>query len=115
LPIVIASSPTAGAATATAVHEPAARTISDHACDCRALLEHLRVKRAHVIGHSFGDVVALQLALDSPEVIQSLVLLEPALILGDSGPGYRATIEEARRRFRAGDVEPTVDVYERAA
>ena len=53
--------------------------VARQAADCRALLRHLGFQRAHVVGHSYGGVVALQLALDEPDVVHSLVLLEPAL------------------------------------
>jgi pimeloyl-ACP methyl ester carboxylesterase len=39
--------------------------IPQQAADCRALLEHLNISRAHVAGHSYGAVTALQMALDS--------------------------------------------------
>ena len=61
-------------------------SIAQQAADCRALLRHLGIERAHVVGHSSGGVIALQLALDAPEVVHSLVLLEPALLDVPSGP-----------------------------
>ena len=54
--------------------------MSDQAADACAVLDHLGIARAHVVGLSGGGVVALQLALDAPERVQSLVLLEPALM-----------------------------------
>ena len=86
-------------------------SISVHATDCCDLLAGLGISRAHVVAHSFGGLVALQLALASPAVVATLVLLEPALVLGDSGPGYRAAIAEAQRRFAAGDAEGAVDDF----
>src|SRR5688572_9980037 len=44
-------------------------TISQEARDCRALLDHLGVEQAHVVGHSYGGCVALQLALDAPDLV----------------------------------------------
>jgi len=43
----------------------------------RRTFSHLGVGRAHVVGHSTGANIALQLALDRPEVVQTLALLEP--------------------------------------
>ena len=62
-------------------------SVARQAADCRALLRHLGVARAHVVGHSYGGAVALQLALDTPEVAHSLALLEPALLVGASAQG----------------------------
>src|SRR5262245_42936289 len=53
-------------------------SVVDQAAHARGLLSQLGVDRAHVVGHSYGGDVALQLALDAPEVVQSLALLEPA-------------------------------------
>ena len=52
-------------------------TISDHAAHCAALLDTLSIDHAHILGHSFGSVIALQLALDRPELVDSLILVEP--------------------------------------
>ena len=62
-------------------------SISRQAADCRAVLQHLGIDRAHVVGHSSGGAIALQLALDSPHVVHSLALLEPALLVGASAQG----------------------------
>src|SRR2546423_14163143 len=44
-------------------------TLRDQAADARALLGELGVERAHVVGHSYGAAVALQLAADALEVV----------------------------------------------
>lgn len=56
-------------------------TIEQQARDCAGLMRALGVERAHVVGHSYGGVIALQLALEAPGLVHSLVLMEPALIL----------------------------------
>lgn len=48
--------------------------ISTLAGDARAVLDAAGVERAHVYGISLGGVIALQLALESPERVSSLVL-----------------------------------------
>lgn len=50
-----------------------------HAAEAAALLRHLDIERAHVFGHSSGGTIAMQLAFDHPELVESLVLLEPAI------------------------------------
>jgi pimeloyl-ACP methyl ester carboxylesterase len=42
--------------------------------DLLRLLDHLKVERAHLVGHSFGGGVALDFALQHPERVVALVL-----------------------------------------
>ena len=49
-------------------------SIVDQAAHCRMLLGRLGVERAHVVGHSSGANIALQLALDAPGSVRSLTL-----------------------------------------
>jgi pimeloyl-ACP methyl ester carboxylesterase len=53
-------------------------SFADHARHCVLLLEALGLHSAHVCAHSSGALIALQLALDVPHAVRSLVLLEPA-------------------------------------
>ena len=55
-------------------------SISKQALECQKLMCYLDIKSAHIVGHSHGGVIALQLALDFPNSVSSLSLLEPALI-----------------------------------
>jgi pimeloyl-ACP methyl ester carboxylesterase len=54
--------------------------IATASADAAALLRRLDVDRAHVVGHSSGGLIAMQLALDAPELVHSLILLEPAMM-----------------------------------
>jgi 3-oxoadipate enol-lactonase len=56
------------------------KDIRIHADDMTALLEQLDAAPATVVGWSAGGVIALHLAAKRPELISSLVLLEPAAI-----------------------------------
>ncbi|HEY5858286.1 MAG TPA: alpha/beta hydrolase [Aldersonia sp.] len=55
-------------------------TIADHAAHCAALLDTLGIEHADILAHSSGSVIALQLALDRSELVDSLMLVEPPLI-----------------------------------
>ena len=77
--------------------------IADHADDAAALLDHLGVPRAHIAGHSSGAAVALQLALDHPEHVHTLVLLEPSLISVPSLGAFFTQVEPAFEAYAAGD------------
>ena len=54
-------------------------TIPQQAADALALLDRLGVRKAHVVGHSYGGAIGLQLATDHPERVASLILLEPGI------------------------------------
>ena len=48
--------------------------IREMADDAAGLLDHLRIKRCHVIGHSMGGYIAQELAIYYPERVGKLVL-----------------------------------------
>ncbi len=50
-------------------------SIADYAQDLHALLEHLGVARAHILGSSAGGPIALRFALEHPEMTQTLLLI----------------------------------------
>ena len=88
--------------------------VADQARDAATLLRHLGVSRADVVGHSFGGAVAVRLALDAPDLVHSLVLLEPAVF----------TREEADRIdwigaltdvYRAGEIGKAVHLFMRTS
>jgi pimeloyl-ACP methyl ester carboxylesterase len=78
-------------------------SVSDHAIDCRALLEALGVEKAHVVGQSYAGAVALQLAVDAPEVVASLALFEPALMAVPSAPQFLEAVGPILDRYGSGD------------
>jgi pimeloyl-ACP methyl ester carboxylesterase len=90
-------------------------SISDQAAHARLLLRHLGIDRAHVLGHSSGGDIALQLALDAPESVASLAVLEPAIIDVPSGAAFFGTaVVPALRQFATGDRAGAIDTYMRA-
>ena len=75
--------------------------IADHAADAAALLDHLGVARAHVVGHSSGGSIAMELAFERGDLVHSLALLEPSLF---SVPSAQNLFERAA---------PFVEAYQR--
>ncbi len=61
-------------------HPEGKATIEDQVADARALLAEVGLERVHVVGHSLGGVIGVQLTLENPEMVHSLALLEPALM-----------------------------------
>ena len=55
---------------------PAGYNCDQMADDARALLDHLQIKRAHVVGHSFGGNVALHFACRWPARTASLTMAD---------------------------------------
>jgi pimeloyl-ACP methyl ester carboxylesterase len=57
------------------VQKRAARRLDDYVADCVELLDALQVNRAHVVGMSFGGVLAQRFAADHPQRVDRLVLI----------------------------------------
>jgi pimeloyl-ACP methyl ester carboxylesterase len=86
-------------------------SIAQQAADCRALLRHLGVERAHVVGHSYGGAVALQFALETPGMVRSLALLEPGLMVGASAQGYRESLKRNAERYQEAGAAVVVEEF----
>lgn len=65
-------------------NEPAADdaeySMAEHVDDLVALLGSLDGGQAHLVGHSYGGFVALSTARRHPELVRSLVLIEPPVV-----------------------------------
>jgi pimeloyl-ACP methyl ester carboxylesterase len=86
-------------------------SIAEHAQDCRALLGELDVTQAHVVGHSLGALVALQLAADAPRAVSSLALFEPAWLTVPSAPQTLEAMGPIVEKYLAGDRVAAVDGF----
>jgi pimeloyl-ACP methyl ester carboxylesterase len=97
---------------------PGPLSLAQQAGHLRALMQKLGIPRAHLVGHSSGGNIALQLALESPEMVQSLVLMEPALPVPDLGQdrllSTRAAMAPIFEAYRAGDKARAVDGFMRS-
>jgi pimeloyl-ACP methyl ester carboxylesterase len=87
-------------------------TIAQQVTDLRAIMRHLGVVRAHLVGQSYGGVIILQMALDHPEAVQTLALLEPALpsILFNS-PEFNAVGATAGGLYGSGDKAGAMECF----
>ncbi len=88
-------------------------TLADHARHARLLLRELGIARATWVGHSSSASIALQAAIDAPEAVEQLVLLEPAP--SPAGPSAeelgRTAIGPAIGAAQAGDVRAATDAF----
>ena len=64
-------------------------SIPNYAQDLHSLLGHLGVERAHVLGSSAGGPIAMQFALDHPEMTQSLLLINTMTYVQESERAVR--------------------------
>ena len=90
-------------------------TLRNHAQHCSAVLDWLTLDSAHVVGHSSSACIALQLALDRPEAVRSMTLIEPAPGGQLGGPGLeehaRRVIGPAMGAFARGDLAGAFDTF----
>jgi pimeloyl-ACP methyl ester carboxylesterase len=84
-------------------HTPPPVSIGEHAADAAALLEHLGVRRAHIAGHSTGASIGAQLALDHPEKVHTLTLLEPTLLSLPLGGAFLKGAGPVFEAYESGD------------
>ena len=87
--------------------------------DLAAIIKTMGITPAHIVGHSYGGAIALNLALRHPELARTLVLAEPAVsgVMGNmpeqdavskESQAVRAEMKEA---FATGDAERIVRTY----
>jgi pimeloyl-ACP methyl ester carboxylesterase len=92
-------------------HTPPPVSVSDHAADAAALLDYLGIRRAHVAGHSSGAAVAAQLALDRPETVQTLILMEPTLFSVPSGEAFLEAAGPVFETYAGGDPSQALAMF----
>ena len=100
---------------AGSTHTTGTVSIADHASDAARLLDHLGVSRAHVVGHSSGGAIALQLALDHPDRVETLVLLEAAMLWVPAAEAFFAKAAPSVQAYNAGNHEEAVATFLSAA
>jgi pimeloyl-ACP methyl ester carboxylesterase len=86
-------------------------TVTADAATCAGLIDHLGWTSAHLVGHSYGAIVALHLALDDPGGVRSLALLEPAARGVSASPDAAAALGPVFAAYRAGDLATAVDLF----
>jgi len=51
-------------------------TFKTHADDLKALLDHLGIEKAHIIGTSYGGEVGMRFAIDYPDMVKTLSIID---------------------------------------
>lgn len=81
---------------------PGPYAMQDHREDLQALLASLGIERAHLVGTSYGGMVAMPFAAAHPELVQSLVLIATSAAIRP--PSY-AIVKEWRELAVQGDID----------
>ena len=73
-------------------------TNEDHAKDLEALLDALNISQAAIVAHAFGGFVAMRVAIDRPERVSTMVIVNTSAKLESStvskmAPGRATTVE----------------------
>jgi pimeloyl-ACP methyl ester carboxylesterase len=71
----------------------------------------LLVHGTHIAGHSSGGTIAQQLAMDHPERVGSLLLLEPALFMVPSGEQFGEKLQPSIDYYEADEPGAAVDSF----
>lgn len=81
--------------------------------DVVKLLKHLKIKKADVMGYSFGGTVALQLGIKNPELITNLIIVSSVY----KSEGWLPQVHEAFASFQPEflDATPLKTEYDKIA
>ena len=92
---------------------PHGYTRAGYGRDLAALIDHLRVPRVHVLGHSHGGFVAQYLALHRPEQLAGIVLYDSAPLNGPElgAEAMRALGEFATRHADAPGLDAALKAF----
>jgi pimeloyl-ACP methyl ester carboxylesterase len=86
-------------------------SLSQEAQQCRSLMRHLGIAKAHIVGHSNSGNLVLQVALETPDTVHSLVVAEPALMTVPSAQTARAFVGTSIQQYRSGDKLGAIDTF----
>lgn len=92
-------------------HSPGPVPIGVHVDDAIALLDHLEVDRAHLVGHSSGAAVATQMALDAPDRVSTVTLLELSLMTLPQGQAFLQGAGPVLEAYQAGEHEAAFGAF----
>jgi pimeloyl-ACP methyl ester carboxylesterase len=94
-------------------------TVGNNAADLKGLIEKLGIAPVHLVGHSYGGFIAAYLAADHPDLVRSLVLVEPAvstLLVANQKSSAQVfslllkspSVALSARKFQSGSLNPSL-------
>jgi pimeloyl-ACP methyl ester carboxylesterase len=85
-------------------------SLDDLVGDALAVLQHAGANQAHVVGHSAGGSYALQLAMDHPDAVRSVTVIEPGMPTPAQQQFFEERFAPAGEAFMSGDSKTALDV-----
>lgn len=83
----------------------------DHVSDILETLDEVGIRRCHLVGAFYGAGVAVEMALASPEVVESLLLCPPGgSLLAELTPDLRSFLDAERAALARDDLDTAVEV-----
>lgn len=87
-----------------------ATTLADMAADAALVAQSSAAGPIHVVGFSIGSIIALRLALSRPELVRSLVLIEPTWVTRpEVGEAFQAAVAPAVAAYQGGQAPQALD------
>ncbi|CAB3715090.1 alpha/beta fold hydrolase [Paraburkholderia rhynchosiae] len=80
--------------------------LEEYAAQLLALVDHLDIETAHVVGHSMGSLVALEFALRYPSRVASVAALNAVY---DRTPAQRSAVMQRAASLNGGLDQPSID------
>ena len=90
-------------------------SFAQQSADCQALLEVLGVPMVDVVGQSYGGAISLQFALDAPQMVRSLTVIEPPIpSVIFSSEDFAALGQQAGELYQRGQPNEAVELFGKA-
>ncbi len=87
-------------------------SIEAQAQDCHAVVQQLGIDRAHMVGLSYGGTILLQFAVDYPDDVHTLTVMEPGLPqVMEASPEFQELTAAVTPLLENGEAAEAIDTF----